>query len=339
MRPRIEEDGLRAVGWGSGVAVSRLVLTLTLVASGSLAVVSPPAMASGGGLKPSLAPAISIGTHYFGTTNHAANDGNYEYDFWKLPPVLAADVVTLAWNDAEDRNLACVAVGVDDFSWGENECNGSEAFSVTGSGSARSSIEVGAANPVAYLEFYTCCTGGPYDFTVESIQHAIGVGLTKATEITPTSVLTGSANLSSGAPVPDGMAFTLTAAWITPVNKASHQRAYVATSSGGQFAFQLGLPAGAQGKSVSFTVTRAADPQYLAASSAAVEIPVSRAEPDRCALAGRRARALASRRRQVAQRARAARGPRRRRLHRRAHRLGHKLRIARKQAADACAAP
>jgi hypothetical protein len=42
-----------------------------------------PGVALGqGATKPSQAPPISVGEHYFGNTNHATNNGNYAYDLW-----------------------------------------------------------------------------------------------------------------------------------------------------------------------------------------------------------------------------------------------------------------
>jgi hypothetical protein len=244
-----------------------------------------PALAASAGLKPSEAPLIAVGQHYFGNTAHSPNVYGKAVDFWRLPPLLIGDAITVAWQ-VTDNNVPnlCLAQDVDDYSWAEEGhwCNGSQRYQVSGSGNARSTIQAKSTTSAAFLEFW----GGecescnqPYDFTIESIQHAIGVGLTAVTEITSTSTLTGSANLSNGSPVPDGMAFALSASWVTPVNKASHHRLYTATSGGGVLAFPLNLPSSAEGKPVSLTVTRPADPQYLAASSPAIEATVAKLAP------------------------------------------------------------
>jgi hypothetical protein len=241
----------------------------------------PPALASGGGLKPSQAPLITIGTHYFGNTEHEDNAGDGSVDLWRLPSLINDDLITVAWNN-HGGNRMCLAENVDDYSWDEESglCNGSEGYETAGSGSARTTISAKVPTSSAYLEFTTdCCEQGPYDFTVESIQHAIGVGLARVLEIPPVTTLLGSADLANAQPVPDGLTFTLTASWVTPANKASHSRTFTSTSSAGNLSFPVSLPTTAQGKNVSFTVTRPADPQYLAAASAAVEIPVTRAAP------------------------------------------------------------
>jgi hypothetical protein len=238
------------------------------------------AQAASAGLKPSEAPLVTVGQHYFGDASHADNAGD-SVDLWRLPPLLTADAITLAWNGAREFEPGlCLAQDVDDYNWAEenNICNGSGAYEVSSSGSARSVISVRSATSAPYLEFWSKYddVDSPYDFTIESIQHAIGVGLTPVTSIRPTSTLTGLANLSNGSPVPDGLAFTLSASWVTPVNKVSHHRIYTATSGGGALGFSLNLPSSAEGKHVSLTVTRLADPQYLAASSPAIEAKVAK---------------------------------------------------------------
>lgn len=243
------------------------------VLAGLAALTACRAQAAGGGLKPSEAPLVTVGQHYFGNTNKE------EPNFWRLPPLLTDDVVTVAWNDPLAQHVLCLTQDADDYNWAEKSCNGSGHFEVPGSSySARLLITANSATAAAFLDFIGehCCESHPYDFVVESIQHAVGIGLTPAARIKPTSTLTGSANLSNGSPVPDGMAFTLTATWVTPVNKASHSRSYTVTSGGGALAFPLGLPNSAQGKRVSLAVTRPADPQYLAASSPAIEATVAK---------------------------------------------------------------
>jgi hypothetical protein len=258
---------------------------LALAGLAGLAALMPAtALAASAGLKPSEAPLVAVGQHYFGNTGHAGNAGDgAAVDLWLLPALLTGDAITVAWHSGSDPYL-CLAQNVDDYNWAEeqNWCNASEEYSVAGNGSARTVIDVKSTTSAAYLEFWRNECGScsnPYDFTIESIQHAIGVGLTPVTEIAPTSVLTGSANLSNGSPVPDGMAFTLSASWVTPVNKASHSRSYTVTSGGGAMAFPLNLPSSAEGKQVSLTITRPADPQYLAASSPAIEATVAKLAP------------------------------------------------------------
>lgn len=291
---RFNEDGSLDSSFGGGdgtvtpsfsypCCISSSAVALALDEDGRIVIVGAASAASAG-LKPSEAPLIAVGQHYFGNAGHASNAWR-PVDVWRLPPLLTGDAITIAWHGGQGPAL-CLAQNIDDYNWAEvdNQCNGSGEYFVASNGSARTVIEAKSATSNAFLEFSSYCAcerSEPYDFTIESIQHAIGVGLTPVTEITPTSTLIGSANLSNGSPVPDGMAFTVSASWVTPVNKASHSRSYTVASSGGALAFLLSLPSSAEGKHVSLTVTRSADPQYLAASSPAIEATVAKLTPPR----------------------------------------------------------
>jgi hypothetical protein len=242
----------------------------------SVAPIATASASASGVVKPSEAPPVTVGQHYFGNAGCSECVGG---QLWHLPPLLTSDIVSIAWNSTAGRYPElCLAQDIDDYNWGENSCNGSERSSVSGTGSARTAIQAKTATLAPFLEFIgECCyISLPYDFTVESIQHAVGMGLTPMARIKPTSTLRGSANLSNGTPVPDGLVFTLTATWATPTNRASHQRIYAASSLAGGLAFPLNLPISAQGKDVSFTVSRPADPQYLSTSSSTVKILVAR---------------------------------------------------------------
>jgi len=251
----------RCGSWTVGVLAGLLGLTLL-----------PTAARASAGLKPSEAPLVAVGQHYFGNISHAYNAGfQRAADLWRLPPLLTSDAITVAWN-ATGPSL-CLAQDVDDYSWGESLCNGSSQNGVSGSGSARSVINVKSATSAGYLEFLSSCCGEPgsYDFTVESIQHAIGVGLAPKLHMRTSAVLTASANLSNGLAVPDGLTFYLTATW----GKTGSAQ-YSATSGGGSMSFPVSLPPETISQTVTFTVTRPVDAQYLAAKSAALKVKVAR---------------------------------------------------------------
>jgi hypothetical protein len=74
-----------------------------------------------------------------------------------------------------------------------------------------------------------------------------------------------------GTPVPDGMAFTLSATW--PGGGGAQ---YTATSSGGNLSFPLSLPTSTVKQAVALTLSRPADLQYLAAKSAELRVKVAR---------------------------------------------------------------
>jgi hypothetical protein len=270
----------------------RTVRTLLALALFAIPLAVPgPARAAG--LKPSEAPLIAIGQHYMGNTAHDINTSNAPVDLWRLPPLLTGDAMTVAWraeSNYPEVPALCLAQDVDDYNWAEygNRCNGSGRFMVAGNGAARSVITVKAAASAPFLELSgDTCEGcnEAYDFVVESIQHALGVSLTPRLHIRTNAVLTGSANLSNGAPAPDGLVFYLTATW----GKTGSAQ-YTATTSGGQLSFPVALPPETITKSVTFTVTRPADPQYLAAGSAGLPIKVARPKPKRPARKGRHCR-------------------------------------------------
>lgn len=258
----------------------RLLGVVAAVAA-TIGVLSLPALASAAsaGLKPSEAPLVEVGQHYFGNTNNTTRE--YPVELWRLPPLLTDDAITVVWHAhyAEVGGPGfCLTQNIDDINWaeGKNVCNASEGYGVPdyGDGSARSVVEVRAITSDAFLEFRGCgpdCEfgtyNGAYDFVIESIQHAIGVSLAPVGLIQPTATLTARANLSSGQPVPDGFVFTLTASWVTPSDKASHEQSFTASSIGGGLSFPLSLPTSAEGQKLTLVVSRPADAEYREARS------------------------------------------------------------------------
>lgn len=240
-------------------------------------------VSAAGGLKPSQAPLVKLGQHYFGNTNNATTQ--YPVELWRLPTLLTGDVITVIWQAhyAEVGGPTfCLIQNVDDFNWAEsqNRCNASEEYGVPdyGDGSTRSVVQVRAATSDAFLEFGGCGSGcefgtydGAYNFTIESIQHAVGVGLSPRGYIRTRAVLRANANLADGSPMPDGSVFYLTANW-----GKTGSALFAASSSGGNISFPVSLPPETIGESVTFTVTRPADAQYLAARSAGMAVQIAR---------------------------------------------------------------
>jgi hypothetical protein len=247
----------------------------------ALMLLAPASASAGGGLKPSEAPLVTVGQHYFGNTYHAGNVSDDTADLWRLPPLLTSDVVTVAWNltgEYESRPDLCLAQDVDDYNWAEyhNRCNGSAQASVSGSRSARTAFPVRSATSAPFLEFWgnECCGSQAYDFVVEAIQHAIGVGLSPRTYIRTSATLLAHASLSNGLPMPDGSTFYLNASW-----GSRGYTQYSATSSGGNLNFPVALPPETIGQTVTFTVIRPVDPQFLAAQSAGMVVKIARPKP------------------------------------------------------------
>jgi hypothetical protein len=252
---------ISAASAGAAFAAVLLLLTPTM------------AMASRGS-KTSNAPLITVGQHYYGDTY---SSGRGTAQLYRLPSLLAADRLTIAWTSTDETEL-CLAQEVDDYSWEGQLCNGSERYGPghSGSTSNRSVIRTRDGSAAAFLEFIG--GGGtlpqPYDFVVESIQHVIGVRLTPRAYIIPTNTLTARVYLADGSPAPDGLAFWLGAHW------GRHGSAkYKAKTRGGTVRFPLRLPRSAVHRTVTFVVVRPAGARYRAAKSVPMRSHVNRARP------------------------------------------------------------
>lgn len=223
-----------------------------------------------GGQYPSQAPTVDIGAPYFGDNrDQSCTSSSFcRSDFWRLPALLAQDVVTIAWRHIDrDGPKACLTGNVDDYDWLRNGCNLSEAAYGSDGGSRSQLVATTAASP-AYLQFYCTggisCSSGPYEFTVESIQHALGLSLKKVTKVKTTSKVTGYARLSNGEGAPNGLAVNL----VARVGKSKVTRGAVV--SNGTLTFNLNLPRKWRGKVVALSLVRAADEEYLVSSTKAI---------------------------------------------------------------------
>jgi hypothetical protein len=232
-----------------------------------------------------------------------------------------------------------LAQGIDDFNWGSIFDSASEGsqYHLSGSGSARTEIVVQATDSASYLEFYagayetnpTYYETYPYDFTVEPILHYLAVAIPPVTTVSANGILSATANLANGLPVPDGVTFVLSVAW-----SEGGIASYSGVSSGGIVNFQLALPETAWGKNVRFIVSHPADGTYQAVNSSGAHIKVTKpapTPPSPCVLAKRRTRSLGRQLKRLKRQARSARG-----INRRAHRTKRKLHRARLKAEALC---
>jgi hypothetical protein len=254
------------------LAVAVCATTLTVAVGAAIAA---------GGLTPSQAPGVVVGQHYFGNTGHdpispIVYGTNTAFDFWKLPALLSNDVVTVAWSSQARDNLLCIGENFDDYSWGDHSCNGSNRFEVSNTGSSRDLISVKAPSASAYLQVSGDFMNGmyddrgPYDFTVESIQHQLGVNLQRIFALARNGLVKGSAVLSDGSAVPDGAVFVLHASY-----RGGQKTVGAKTSGGkGQLVFKLKLPVAVHKarKVITLTITRAQDGQYQAGRSASLKV-------------------------------------------------------------------
>ena len=312
---------------------------LTVVAL--LVAALPPATASAaGGANIASAPTVAYGQHVFGNTA----TGEYDCgpaEFWNLS-MKAGDQVTIDWATTESRyanQLFVYPAGTTDFSI--NNVEALHTYDIGSNNHAEAVFSTGTSGSYPIIFAAEGCdsskNAGPYDFTA-TIQHGLTISLKPYTRIRTTTVISASANLADGTPVPDGMAFNLTVRWPNPNHEVA---TYTATSVGGAFAFPLALPESAKGKQAALIASRGPDPQFLGAESARLEVQVGRgAAPvvvTPCEIATRRVHSLARQRKRLATNARFAHGAVKRRLHRRARRVANKLRHARANAAATCA--
>jgi hypothetical protein len=315
-------------------------LRLGVLALGLFLLVLPqvPAYASGGS-NIATAPTVVFGQHTFGTTA----TGEYDCgpaEFWNLS-LQPGDQATIDWGATQRsyaNELFVYPAGTTDFSI--NNVQWLDRYLLGENAKAEAVFSSGTGGNFPLIFAAEDCDedhhAGPYDFTVTD-QHAVTATLRQFPHIRPTTTLTATASLVSGAPVPDGLVFTLGVTW--PGGVAS----YTAASVGGGLTFPIALPETAEGKTATFVVSRPADAQYLAVKSAGYEVLVSRprvvvAGASACEKATRHAHAVARQHARLARHAAHAHGLVRRLLRRRVHRVGRKLRVARAQATNACAA-
>jgi hypothetical protein len=347
--------------------VKKAAVLLVLVAS-LVVTTSAQATFQGGGKKPSEAATIEWGQRYVGELdNHkeSANYGGYdEVSFWRLPAVSTRDEVIVNWQSVPytgepgDFPVCMMIVqGINDSSWGEafdgGSCSGQSGFAVSGSGTAASKVTIQDSDSSGntYLEFW--CEANreaeetsrfetyQYNFTVERPRHYLNMTLSPFSEVAANGTVSASVTSADGSPAPDGLTFGLTVRW-----NEGGTATYSATSAGGRVTFQLALPESAYKKNVGFIGGRGADAEYQAVETPVVHAKVS--EPSvppptpplissTCKRVTARAHVLARQHHRLARNAHRARGIRRGRLHRRAWKIGIKLRRARSKAAAACA--
>lgn len=249
--------------------------------SGLIAVVTAATILAGasaaradGGTVPSAAPPVELGVPYFGdNTDRSCTSNGCRVDFWRLPPILAGDVVTVAWRwtGSGYGPRMCLTGGIDDFDWYQNPCKLSSAVMGERAG-ARSQLTSSAAQSVAFLQFteetpcaFGCNYKGPYQFTVESIQHAVGLSMDPVSSLSPKGTVTGKVRLSDSSPVPDGLPVVLT------VRHGSETLVRNATTAGGAVSIPVKLPKAWKGDKVRLSLSTPASTGYLAATTPPVK--------------------------------------------------------------------
>jgi hypothetical protein len=336
----------------------RRVIALAATISIGVLGIAPSASAfEGGGRKPSEAPLITVGQHYTGQLNNHKADANFggyeEVAIWRLPPLTTHDVITVNWHATPFTHgsgfpiCMTLAQKIDDYNWGSvyGQVNNyfcdedGPYYGLSGSGTAQTAITdatssylefasyAGAESPVNFETF-------PYDFTVNPPLHYLDVALRSVKRVSANGILYATANLATGLPAPDGLAFSLAVTW-----PGGGTASATGVSSGGTVGFQLALPETAFGKGATFVASHPADGTYQAVSSPKLQATVAKPKappPSACSLAERRALSLKSQYKRLARHARQAHGAARASLHRRAAKAKRKLRKARRQAKTIC---
>ncbi len=259
-----------AVTHSRGFVVRKSVLAIGFVV-GTVGLSSFGVANADGGTRPSNAPLITLGQTYFG---NVANDDpmNRNGDVWRLPPLLEQDVVTVSGvrtdtQGLQDSVFVCLNGNVDDFDFQDNWCGltvGEDSSNLPRSGS-RVTLQANAAASDAFLEFADSFGLATYQFTVESIQHRVGLSLTALTSVKRKGRVAGSAVLTNSAPVPDGTTISLI------VTKDSARWVYTAPAAGGRLSFKMALPKSLTGKKVKLRLYRSATTTIQAGSSSAIK--------------------------------------------------------------------
>ncbi len=258
-----------AVTHSRGFVVRKSVLAIGFVV-GTVGLSSFGVANADGGTRPSNAPLITLGQTYFG---NVANDDpmNRNGDVWRLPPLLEQDAVTVSGvrtdtQGIQDLVYVCLNGNVDDFDFQDEFCGlavGGPSY-IDRSGS-RVTLQANAAASDAFLEFSDSFALATYQFTVETIQHKVGLSLTALTSVKRKGRVAGSAVLTNSAPVPDGTTISLI------VTKGSARWVYTAPAAGGRLSFKMALPKSLTGKKVKLRLYRSATTTIQAGSSSAIK--------------------------------------------------------------------
>ena len=233
------------------------------------------ALAAGGKSIATATPVV-YGQQEFGNTaddQHLEGSCNFNGDAWRsywTLNVLAGDLLTIDWESGVPKTeIKIMPIGTTDFTFLKIEPAASQSLSSNG----KNQLQYTAPQTGGLPLYFQACgfenVGGPYDFMATD-QHALVVRLQQYPHIKSTTTLWGTASLANGTPVPDGLVFTLTASWGT-----RGQAQYQATSSSGALGFPLHLPTSAQGRFVTFAITRTADTQYQEAKSTGMKVKVA----------------------------------------------------------------
>lgn len=222
---------------------------------------APGTARADGSQYPSGAPAVQVGVPTFGNTSVPSTGPSQDY--FRLPTLLEQSRVTVAAaSSSSSGGYICLAGNVDNYNWNQHKCNLADEQWFNHNGS-RLRFDAAFATSSAYLRVRHSFSGKPYEFTVEKIQHKLGMALKGGSTFKRNSRVTVSVRLTNGAPVPDGLLVSL----ITQVGGRNYRSN--ARTRGGLATFTLNLPASAEGKRGTMIAFSDEKPQYLPARATA----------------------------------------------------------------------
>lgn len=245
----------------------KLAVAAALVGATSLV---PGTAWADGAQTPSGAPTVSVGITYFGDTR--IPDSSPMQDYYRLPPLMAGDVVTVATKTTLgqfDYVDVCLAGDVDDFSWVAAGCN-LAADQRVGAAGSRLQFRALFATSSGYLRFFrrSAINRTSYQFTVEKIQHQLSLRISAGAETPVDGKIAVQTVLTNGRGVADGHPLTLA------VVVDGRTYTYRSTAKGGKAVFQLGLPSSAAGKEARLNASSSSSSTIYTGASATRTIDV-----------------------------------------------------------------
>jgi hypothetical protein len=240
-------------------------LSVGMALAGALAMAPGTAWADGT-QTPQGAPTVQVGVPRFGNTADP-NKAPYQ-DYYRLPNLLAQDVVTVAaLPQSGVRASFCLAGNVDQFNWEQEGCNLSQDVYVDSFGK-RIQFTAARATNLAYLRvgniYYLTSpdNAGPYQFTVEKIQHRLALTISAPAQVSRNGQVTVRTFLTNGAGAANGHRLSLA------VIVGGRSYNYVATVSNGRAVFQLNLPADTEGKTATLKASSSSSSTTYTGASA-----------------------------------------------------------------------
>ena len=237
-------------------------MRIVIFAAAVALLISGTAAFAAGGQSPSTAPAVTVGSHSFGSCLHLG------YELWAIPNVVNADRIVLNVNGVTG-NFSFLPLAADDFNWKSitrasgTEQDGSKKMRVT----FTTSLGDGR-----YLIYVDCgSTDEAYDFLVESINHALRLDyVPRPSSIPRQGTFRVNAVNGDGHPVSDSnLHVSMWGRW-----KGKSHILGVASPAGGKVIVRYVLPKSLRGTKVSLWLKSPEGAGWQAATSTKIAVRV-----------------------------------------------------------------